>query len=278
MQIATVGDNCIDVYLGAEETRVPGGNAVNVAVAIACQKIHSAYLGVVGNDMAGNELLQAMHAKSVDVSLVETKEGPTGRTEIEVVNGERHFTGEAAGIQSPLLLSPQMLEKLLQFSLVHFTAFSNWKDGWKQHQPNLPKELKYLRGQKIMTSLDFGEIGELENVQSLLEHRPNITFFSQPGRVVADAISRARDVVGKTQAVVVVTMGAGGSVVLGKNGRADRIDAKKIKVVDTCGAGDSYIGTFLAGLASGKTLIDSARKATEVAARVCKDTGAWPKC
>ena len=114
-------------------------------------------------------------------------------------------------------------------------------------------------------------------MQPLLEHRPDITFLSEPGRLAADAISKARDVGEKTKSIVIVTMGAGGSIVLNKNGRIDRIEPKKIEVVDTCGAGDTYIGTFLAYFVSGKTPIDSARRATDAAARVCQDKGAWPK-
>ena len=77
----------------------------------------------------------------------------------------------------------------------------------------------------------------------------------------------------------IVTLGGDGSVVL--DGTADdpehriqRIAPVRVKAVDTTGCGDSFMGTVLAGLASGMTLSQSAELASYVSAYAATGYGA----
>ena len=56
----------------------------------------------------------------------------------------------------------------------------------------------------------------------------------------------------------IATLGASGSVVI-ENGRWHRVSAAQVNAVDTTGCGDSFMGTVLAGLAAGHTLLQSAQ-------------------
>ena len=77
----------------------------------------------------------------------------------------------------------------------------------------------------------------------------------------------------------IVTLGGDGSVVL--DGTADdpehrvqRIAPVRVKAVDTTGCGDSFMGTVLAGLASGLALSESAELASYVSAYAATGYGA----
>ena len=77
----------------------------------------------------------------------------------------------------------------------------------------------------------------------------------------------------------IVTLGGDGSVVL--DGTADdpehrvqRIAPVRVKAVDTTGCGDSFMGTVLAGLASGLALSESAELAAYVSAYAATGYGA----
>ena len=77
----------------------------------------------------------------------------------------------------------------------------------------------------------------------------------------------------------IVTLGGDGSVVL--DGTADdpehrvqRIAPVRVKAVDTTGCGDSFMGTVLAGLASGLALSEAAELASYVSAYAATGYGA----
>ena len=73
-----------------------------------------------------------------------------------------------------------------------------------------------------------------------------------------------------------MTLGADGSVVLDATAdeHVTRIAPVRVDAVDTTGCGDSFMGTVLAGLASGWSLAASARAAAYVAAYAASGRGA----
>ena len=71
----------------------------------------------------------------------------------------------------------------------------------------------------------------------------------------------------------IVTLGASGSVVI-ENGRWHRVSAAQVNAVDTTGCGDSFMGTVLAGLAAGHTLLQSAQIGSYVSAYAATKLGA----
>ena len=71
----------------------------------------------------------------------------------------------------------------------------------------------------------------------------------------------------------IATLGASGSVVI-ENGRWHRVSAAQVNAVDTTGCGDSFMGTVLAGLAAGHTLLQSAQIGSYVSAYAATKLGA----
>ena len=71
----------------------------------------------------------------------------------------------------------------------------------------------------------------------------------------------------------IVTLGGEGSMVL-DNGENYRIHAVKVDAVDTTGCGDAFMGTILAGLSSGMSLVESAQLASYVSAYAATGQGA----
>jgi len=90
---------------------------------------------------------------------------------------------------------------------------------------------------------------------------------TSPQRSVEDA--------GYDVAMVICTDGPNG-VYLSDNGKVSHLPAKKVKVVDTTGAGDSFAGTCLWGLASGYSLEDASQMALVVAPEIITTIGARP--
>ena len=64
---------------------------------------------------------------------------------------------------------------------------------------------------------------------------------------------------------VIITLGARGALVAGRQGRG-LVEGFKVKPVDTTGAGDVFNGTLAVALAEGKPLLEAARFASAAAA------------
>lgn len=71
----------------------------------------------------------------------------------------------------------------------------------------------------------------------------------------------------------VITLGGDGSVVIDGDD-IHRISPVRVQARDTTGCGDSFMGTILAGLSSGMTLMDSAQLASYVSAYAATNYGA----
>jgi fructoselysine 6-kinase len=96
MDVIAIGDNMSDCYLTIGRV-FPGGNAVNVAVAVARSAGSSAYVGVVGDDARGR-LLIALAAERVDTRRVSVAPGPTACCQVMHAYGERLFGPRQRGV------------------------------------------------------------------------------------------------------------------------------------------------------------------------------------
>ena len=76
--------------------------------------------------------------------------------------------------------------------------------------------------------------------------------------------------------MLILTCGATGSYVFSATDMSKQA-TPKVKVADTVGAGDSFTATFVAQLLLGKTMQEAHKKAVEVSAYVCTQSGAMPK-
>lgn len=73
---------------------------------------------------------------------------------------------------------------------------------------------------------------------------------------------------------VVITLGSSGSFAVGANGATVRVPAASAEVVDTTGAGDTFIGALVAGRAKGLSLEESMRWGAAAAAVTVSRLGA----
>ena len=75
--------------------------------------------------------------------------------------------------------------------------------------------------------------------------------------------------------MLVLTCGTNGSYVF-TPGNVSFQETPKVQVADTVGAGDSFIGSFVASILSGLSVPEAHKKAVEVSAFVCTQNGAMP--
>ena len=76
--------------------------------------------------------------------------------------------------------------------------------------------------------------------------------------------------------MLVLTCGANGSYVFAP-GNKSFLETPQVGVADTVGAGDSFTGTFCAGILMGLPIAEAHKRAVEVSAYVCTQQGAMPR-
>lgn len=260
--LAAAGDNCIDNYASLGE-RYAGGNAVNVAVSFARNGGKAAYIGAVGDDEDGAFLLQALGDTGVDVSHVKVLPGRTAVTQVELVNGDRVFGDYDEGVMADFDLDAGDLEFIKDQGLF----LSAW---WG----NLNHRLADVHALGVPVAFDFATEVMHPKADAAIPH-VDYAFFSDE-RDPEDPELRAllESVAARGPKVVVATLGAKGSLSLA-GGEFIYCPVIDCEVVDTMGAGDSYIGGFLAGVAKDESIADCMSRATRSAANTIGLAGAW---
>lgn len=259
-----VGDNCVDHYLPPVNTNYSGGNAVNVAVHLQRSGCQAAYLGAVGDDPDGAQILSDLRREGVDTSRVKVLPTHTACTHIQLTPaGDRQFVYEDLGPKDLFKLDENDLAFIQQHRLAHFT----WQGGTEDDLPRIRAAAPGL-----LLSQDYGERCGPSFIDQTIAHI-DIAFFSVPEEDEADILALARQILARGPRLVVITIGRLGS--LAYDGVPHRQAAASIRAVDTLGAGDAYIGVFLAGWLDGRSIPACMQTAAQVAAQTCTHYGGW---
>ena len=256
--IVCFGDNCVDLYDSPKKRRFVGGNALNAAVHAKAAGCKTSYVGAVGSDDNGRAILRKLRQKGIDTSCVQVFETETAWTKVAFTGVERQFVEEFLGPVSQFRLTEEVLGYLFKHTLIHNT----WQGGTERKLPVFRQQGKSL------ISMDFGERYSQEFLDLCIPY-VDIAFFSMDtdSQAEAEAFARGKHSLGPEY--VVVTMGKHGSVVSQAEGQTFYTPIAPANVVDTLGAGDTYIGTFLAAFVRKEPVPVCMQLATEAAARTC---------
>lgn len=247
--IACVGDNCVDVTLPGRRDLPPGeraagatppaqlagGNAFNVAVALARMGRRAVYVGAVGDDPAAEVILTAGTEAGVDTSRVERVPGATGRTVVDHdSDGERRFVSEDYGVAADYRIDADTATWLAAAGWLHFAR-----------QPDLADWGSALRARGALLSCDLGHVGGVSILERVAPVVDVVFMSSSSGAGLTPEQLLARALAAGAR-LVVVTLGARGSIAASADARWQMDAAPVSRVIDTLGAGDAYIAAFIA--------------------------------
>jgi fructoselysine 6-kinase len=256
-----VGDNTFDRYLD-QGIMYPGGNSVNVPVFYRRHGGKAAYLGWVGNDRRGSLLLEALRCEDVDVSRCRVVDHPTGRYDIELRDGDRQFKGSIPGAREFIKLEESDYEYISRFDITHTSIYSF-----------IDPYLSHLSKASGLLSFDYSSDWTKKYLEDTLPY-VDAAFLSAPSLTDTELETLMKWIHGINHGLVVVTRGKLGSVAY--NG--DQLYSQGVvetKMVDTLGAGDSFIARILYETQCGTELPEAMRHAAVSAAETCGYYGAW---
>lgn len=257
LHFATLGDNCIDRYLPLAQAAV-GGNAINVAVQLALAGERCSYFGAIGQDEGGRWTRDALTANGVSVAHLQELDAPTAYTDIDVdAAGERIIAFEEFGSSALYHPTPQDVLALKDVDHIHF--------GWFTGASALRES---LAGQGVSFSQDVAVNRDPVGLD---------IGFDSVGPSEALAQAAVQRLLGLGCRVAVVTCGSTGSMA-SDGGDVVRTGIRAVPtVVDTTGAGDTFIAGFLAAWKRAQPLAACLASGRDAAARTCGHIGGFPQ-
>ncbi|OTA30033.1 ribokinase [Alloscardovia macacae] len=258
---------------------LPGGKSSNQAAAAAKLGAQVTLFGALGQDSNADFLSGKLEEAGVDTSSIARVDGPSGTTVITVseADGEntivysagsnRAVTAEYVRSHAAELTSASVLGLCLESPLEAVIEAARLA-----HEAGMPV---LLNNSPFMADLPSELV---ENVDILLANEHEVAQMIGMDDSAVDWANADWDALRVKLAElgfsrVIITLGALGSCVIDGES-VERVDGVRISPVDTTGCGDSYMGTVLAGLASGFSLTDSARIAAYVGAYAACGFGA----
>lgn len=238
MNMAAIGFCCIDVYENIGK-RYATGNGVDCIVHLAGNGVETALVSAIGSDDYGKEMIDLCREYSIDTSHLQVKEGKTSVYRMALKNGvDRVHLENIPGVMADYVPTDSDVEFVKTFEYVHTDL-----TGRVLH---LLPELKEA-GCKII--FDFSMNKDEENMKKILPY-VYCAFFScetkKPG--IKDFLKKAKAMGAR---YVVATFGEEGSMCYDGEKFCNH-GIYSVPVVNTVGAGDSFIAGFTWGLMSGK--------------------------
>lgn len=259
MKLIAIGDNVVDCYLD-QRKYYPGGNCVNVAVNAkknGAEKV--AYIGIFGTDEKAEHIKYALGEESIDFTFSRTADGTSGQPKVSLTaGGDRVFVGGSKSTvqhKLKLQLTNEDLDFISNFDLCHISCYSS-----------MESELDKL-SRVIDISYDFSNRLDFEYIESVAEHI-KYAFFSTADLVDEELSLFIEQVKTFNFDVIVLTRGGLPALFI-STGDIFKQNLNSIPVVDTMGAGDSLIGSFLVNYTKGKSIDVSIEKATKSAEATC---------
>ena len=255
-RIAVVGDNTIDSYVGRLERRLVGGNAVNCAVQLAARGLEVEYFGAVGDDEPGGVVRRVLMDRGVGCDGLVPMEGDTALTVVRVLpSGDRVFEEEDFGVTARYYPDDERLERIAAADWVHLGML-----------PRAAELVAALRARRsgVPISQDCAVSAGAAGL--------SVAFQSAGEQGEPEAV--ARDLLAGGAMLGVVTRGAQGALAF--DGRTVfHQPALPTEVVDTTGAGDSFISGFIASRLRGEGVPAALAAGAEWAAATCRHLGGF---
>lgn len=257
--LAGLGDNVVDRYVD-QGLMYPGGNAVNVAVHARRSGADAAYVGVLGSDDAGDLIESSLRSEGVELERVRRVDGENAFATVHTdEKGNRSFGLCLKGVS---LFKPDAddLDYLAGFDVVHLCETIRMEAAL----PDIAA--------RATVSYDFSD-RDNDYAARLLPHI-TVATFSRPDAdraTVEDQIAWAHE---RGARFVIVTQGARGAAISDAT-RVHHQKAASAQVVDTLGAGDSFIARLVVRLWEGVELPAAAAEAALYSAEVCSLPGGF---
>lgn len=264
MRVAEIGDNCIDYYerLGI---KYPTGNVVDTGVNLKKLGVDVSVISTTGSDDFGKWMIESLTEEGIDLSHFKVAEGQTAITYMDMDGDDRVHGDYIEGVLADMVFDEEDIAFAASHDLVHSAL-------WGMAEKALPG----IAAKGTPIAFDYADRLDHPLVEETL---PYVTygFYSYHNghdKFIEDFLI---DKVERGMKIAVATFGEQGSLAYDKDGFHSFGIVPAKKVVNTVGAGDSFIAGFLYGILNGWTVEQCLEKGAAVASSVVEVFEPWVK-
>jgi 2-dehydro-3-deoxygluconokinase len=294
MALLGTPDHCL-LRPGAGPSLTIGGAESNVAIAAARVGVATTWVGRLGDDDLGSLVERELRGQGVDVATHRDPAAPTGLMVKEHRRGTptrvRYYRRGSAGSRlSPDDLDPGLLGAA---DILHLTGITAALSDTARATLRRAVTLARDGGTTVSFDVNFRAtlwapevagpvLRELASAADIVFAGPEEAVLllggnpdpGTPEDPWAAAEQLARQIAGLGPRVVVLKLGALGALALADGTRFDH-PIVPIDPVDPVGAGDAFVGAFLAELAVGQPIVACLAAGARMGALVCAVPGDW---
>lgn len=265
LKIAVVGDVGVDYYKNLKLLK-PGGIAFNFTYNLKKSGVKNVSLiSILGSDKYSLKLLKLIKKIGIITHYVQSISGNCPKQNILLKTGERKFIGYDPGV----LKKWKLRKKDLEFIKKHDAVFVPLSDGM-EHIFNAIKKLKGpVKVVDFSQDYEFADFNKKENVITKNAKYFDVIFIGgkKKHQKMVEVLAKKYP-----EKVFVLTLGSKGSIGFYKNITFNE-PAKKLKVIDTTGAGDAFQAGFLLSWIKTKNVETSLQKGSSIAAKAVGQLG-----
>lgn len=242
-----------ETLLGKELLQIPGGKGANQAAAMGKLGKNIIMLGKVGRDNFGEDLLESLKESGVDIAYIEKEDSSTG---IAVINVDKEGNNNIVVIPGAngLVDETYLMKNEKVFQEAEAVVFQleipleTVKEGL-----SLAKKFGKTTILNPAPAMDLDD-ETIKNIDILAPNEHELGRLAKMKVTDDESIIKASEILLKKGVQqIIVTLGSRGVFYINKE-RQEFFDAYKVKVVDTTGAGDSFIGGFVASYIENKDI------------------------
>lgn len=262
MKVAVIGDNCIDIYQKIGR-KYPTGNVVDTGVNIQKLGIPVSIISTTGSDDNGRWMVETLTRQGLDLSYFKVGDGATAVTYMDLDGLDRVHGDYLEGVLENIQFDEEAVRFAAAHDLVH-TAL------WGKAENTLAR-IRGLSDARI--SFDYADRLDHELVEKTLPY-VDYGFFSYHQEKDEFIRQYLMDKVNRGMKIAVATFGEKGSLAYDGNHFYEG-GIYPAKVVNTVGAGDSFIAGFLYEILLGADISKCLDTGARVAARVVSVFNPW---
>lgn len=261
---------------------LPGGAPMNVALRLRSFGDEAVVISKVGNDERGNELVQLLSDSNVDTSLIQYDTNlQTGKVTVTLNEaGNASYSIVQPVAWDNISISNQLIDEV---NSADYFVFGSLVTRDERSKSTLDELLKHaptkifdvnLRAPFFSIDVVFHYMKQAEIIK-LNDEELYLLMQEQPKSKSERELILSLAAATKTE-IICVTRGDRGAL-LYANGHFFEHPGFNVSVVDTIGAGDSFLATFIHLLGSKTDFQTIITKSCAVGALVARNKGANPK-
>jgi fructoselysine 6-kinase len=253
MNVVAMADNCIDVYFDKGRF-YPTGNSVDFAINFRQMGGTVTEMTVLGNDIFAEAVSSRLEEEGVSLHVISRVDKPTAVAKMAMANGDRQHLEFRGNALEEISLSAEDIDYLKKFDIVYAERWAN-----------IGKILPSAKQPGQIWIFDFSKRLEEDSNNAILPYI-DYAFFSyeRDDEYIRDFLIGCTE---KGAHCAIAMLGKNGSLAYdGKNFYGESSD--NVKVVNTVGAGDSYIAGFTYGITKGDSVQDCMRRGKAQATKV----------